>query len=187
MTSGGAKRQRASSKRAGLTDRLRELPPWISAFTAVLAVILSAIGVFGLISHPTPSVAPSSPGTDAGTAGQPRVTLETVVVGGQTVEGIGAFERVNPALSDIVFIGRPADAPSDTWLATEANMTPLASAATGALDGRWSAARALPTTPYQWYAILWPAAAGAAGSEDLTLNGPDSEFVQAKSSPQVAP
>lgn len=169
---------RGGAPRAG---SLKNLPPWLSAFAAVSATILTAIGLFGLLGPPKdrPTEAPSVALTS-------MVTLESVLVGEHDIEGRGSFENLDPAREEVLFVGRPAGVNSELWVAVEAALA--ASEQQGSLQsGLWSALRpAPPPAAYRWRAILWPSAAGAAGTEDLQQNGPDSQFVLAKSEEWVS-
>jgi hypothetical protein len=174
MPSGaGEERPVRQASRTRRIASLSHIPPWISAVAAIGSTILVAVGVFGLVGRPveTPS----------------RVTLESVLVAAEQVEGQGTFENVDPRVNEVVFVGRPRDLTDEGWLAAEGALSP--SAQLGTLQsGSWTASRPAPLdVPYRWYAILWPAAAGAGGFEDLVANGPESEFVVAKSDPVDTP
>jgi hypothetical protein len=153
---------------SGLRSRISALPPWLSAFAAVVGTILTAVGVFSIVGPPA-SI-------------EPRVTLEDVLLAPDKVEGRGSFENINPLVNDVLFIGRPSSG-TESWLAVDATME--ATAQKGALQsGRWQATRpSSVTVPYRWFVILWPASSGATGTEDLRVNGPASMFVVAKSAP----
>jgi hypothetical protein len=182
----------STTKRAGqspsLGDRLRGLPPWISAIAAVTGTLIAAIGVFGLVSAPRPPAETAAPPTAAPTTVvAPRVTIESVLVGSEQLQAQGAFEFLDPAREEILLIGRPSSSNDDLWVAVEAALTPRAQQ--GSLQsGEWTASRpAPPTVPYRWRVIVWPNSSGAAGNEDLQLNGPDSEYVIARSEEWLEP
>jgi hypothetical protein len=111
----------------------------------------------------------------------PRVTIESLLIDGQQVAADGLFEYVDPQSQEVLFVGRPAADTSDLWVAVEAQLSPKAQV--GSLqNGEWSASRpAPPAVPYRWRAIVWPRISGAAGIEDLQVNGPDSRYVIARS------
>lgn len=98
------------------------------------------------------------------------------------VAAAGSFENINPEIEEVLFVGRPVGATDELWVAVSASLSPTISAGT-LQSGRWSATRpAPPSTPgYRWRAIVWPIASGAAGDEDLQINGPDSIYVIARS------
>ena len=154
---------------------VRCLPPWLSAIAAVIGTTLTAIGVFGLIQAAQPPAQTITPVV-------PRVTIESVLIGPQEVEAEGGFENLDPSREEVLFVGRPKESTTDRWVAVEAALSPINQA--GSLQsGRWNALRpAPPPNPgYRWRAIVWPSTAGATGDEDLQLNGPDSEYVLARS------
>jgi hypothetical protein len=166
----------SSSSGSKLGSRISTLPPWLSAFAAILGTILTAVGVFNLVDQPSRITTPT----------EPRVILENVLFAPDQVEGRGSFENVDPLVNEVLFIGRPL-AETESWLAVEATMDPTVQR--GPLQsGRWAAVRPSPVTvPYRWFAILWPASSGATGTEDLQTNGPESRFVVAKSAPMDTP
>jgi hypothetical protein len=98
------------------------------------------------------------------------------------VAAAGSFENIDPEIEEVLFVGRPVGATDELWVAVSASLSPTVSAGT-LQSGRWSATRpAPPSTPgYRWRAIVWPIASGAAGDEDLQINGPDSIYVIARS------
>lgn len=158
---------------------LRDVPPWLSAVAALAATILTALGVFGLVTaNPPTTPAINTPAAEA----TPLVIIDNVLVGPQQVEAQGIFENVDPTIEDVLFVGRPAASTTDVWVAVEAALAPRSQI--GPLQsGRWTASRPAPTdgVAYRWRAIIWPSASGATGNEDLQRNGPDSEFVVARS------
>jgi hypothetical protein len=159
------------------------VPPWLSALTAVAATIVTAVGVFGLVGERTATPTTASQSIPAAA----RVTLESVLVSAQTVEAQGSFENIDPFREDVLFVGRPQAATTDLWVAVEAALAPSAQA--GSLQsGRWTAQRPQPPADaYRWRAIVWPSAQGSAGNEDLQQNGPDSQFVIARSDETITP
>lgn len=177
----GANSRRRTRKEDSRFAWLRGAPPWMSALAAVFGTILTAVAVFGLVDRAGQHVPTPAP-TVATTPATGRVTLESVLVGPQQVEAQGAFEFVDPEREEILFIGRPSGQTSELWVAVEAALSP-ASQAGSLVSGQWTAVRPAPppSAVYRWRAILWPAASGATGQEDLQLNGPDSEFVIASS------
>ena len=167
-----------------LGERVRDLPAWLSAIAAIMGVAITALVTFGIVTNAGPAaVITPPPGAPA-----PRVTIETVDLNTQQVQGAGAFENIDPQSQQVLFVGRPHDQADALWVAVEASLAPKVQS--GALvSGRWNAARpAPPPSPgYQWSAIVWPNSSGAAGNEDLQRNGPASQYVIARSEEWTSP
>ena len=157
------------------------MPPWLSAFAAVLGVIVTAIGVFGWVGHQDDARNPSpSPA--------PHIILDSVVVSDTEVTGNGRFTAIDPSLDRVLFLAGPkTETVGTTYSAVEAVLAPDNQA--GDLkNGDWEAVRPATTgEALRYWAVLWPRSAGATGNDDLRLHGPNSQFVIAASEPYDAP
>ncbi len=94
----------------------------------------------------------------------------------------GAFENIDPTIAEVLFVGRPA---GSNRRALGGRLGFAGARRAQRLIGQRPLvgvrARRRLTNPYQWRAIVWPLAPGAAGDEDLSINGPNSEYVIAVS------
>jgi hypothetical protein len=169
------------TNRSGRLEWLSGAPAWLSALAALAGTFLAAAALFGWVNTPRPASSPTAP-VASEALNQPRVTLDEVSLVPPDVAGAGQFENLDPELEEVLFVGRPVGATDELWVAVPASLSPTVSE--GPLQsGHWTASRpAPPPTPgYRWRAIVWPIASGAAGVEDLQINGPDSIYVIARS------
>ncbi len=116
------------------------------------------------------------------------MTIDSVLVGVAEVEAQGLFENVDPVREEVLFVGRPEGETEERWVSVPAALSPNSLA--GSLQsGSWTAARPAPPldVAYRWRAIVWPNISGAVANEDLQLNGPDSDYVIARSEEWVEP
>lgn len=155
----------------------------MQGIAAILGVLLTALVVFGVVQNRDGSNAPSTAATPLG-GSQARVTLELVTTGPNEVQGSGSYAGLDPRSQAVVFMGRPAGTADADWIGVPATLA-RQSELGGREVGRWEATRpGVPAGRWQWFALIAPAAAGATDVyEDLRRNGPDSEFVLARSEP----
>ena len=182
--SGRATNKRREPPRPTLSERVKGLPTWLTAIAAVGGTLVAAAGVYVAATNDRPPPAPTAPPPSVIA---PRVTIESVLVDSQQVQADGDFQYLDPTREEVLFIGRPSGSEDDAWVAVEADLTPREQL--GALQsGDWTASRpAPPQAPYRWRVIVWPAGSGATANEDLQLNGPDSQYVIARSEEWLDP
>jgi hypothetical protein len=165
------------------------IPQWLQAVTGVVAVLLTALALFGIVRGP--DAAPTTPTGPGGTIGASAaaVTLRTVVTAGTEIHGTGDFSDLDPGSEAILFIGQPAAAAKGDWLPVVASLSFDTPEPAGRKSGHWLGVRPVPPAqPYVWYAVIAPRADGAGdGYADLRANGPASGLVKAKSEPQTTP
>lgn len=165
---------------------LDAIPVWLQAIAALLGVVVTAVGVFGLVRGPdaSPSLIPVTAPPSAAAA--VAVTLDAVTTDPAEVRGAGSFAGIDPASEVVLFVGQPVADPGADWLPVVAALNAATTRPDGRQNGRWEAARpnTAPTTRYTWYAVVAPKAGGAADPyADLRENGPVSELVRAASQP----
>jgi hypothetical protein len=167
---------------------LDAIPVWLQAIAALLGVLVTAVGVFGLVRGPdaSPSTVPVSAPPSAPAPAAVAVTLDLVTTEQAEVRGAGSFAGIDPASEVVLFVGQPVADPGADWLPVVAELNPATTRPDGRQNGRWEAARpnTAPATRYTWYAVVAPKADGAADPyADLREKGPASELVQAASQP----
>lgn len=152
-----------------------ELPAWVQAGTAVIGVVVAAVGVvltgIQVLGTKEPTPTPIVIRAEA--------FITRVTPGTDEVAANGPFRNVDPASEVILFAGIVDDVADAKWLPVEATLTPSTAATRGRVDGVWSALRPLSEPgAYSWVVLVAPAGSGAAdGYADIKLNGPESDLV----------
>ena len=175
----------------------RVTPHWLQGAAALLAAVVSAVGLWYAISNRgsgADSTIPTISGTGSGIVSTSSgnlisqgasATLESVTVGPDEIRATGLFRDVDLQVESVLLIGQPTSDPAAEWLPVVAETSPTNRSASGRESGRWNAIR--PTTgavPYSWYAVVAPKGGGATDSyADLREKGPNSELVKALSEP----
>jgi hypothetical protein len=160
--------------------RFKDLPVWVQAVTAILGVVLAAIGV-GLTAiqlqdrqpTPTPIVL------------QPEAFIQQVTIDADQVKASGRFRNVDLAAQIVLFMGCASDTGDRLCLPVQASVSPQAAAPGVLVDGDWSALRPfIEKQALTWWATVVPAGIGATdGLADIRIHGPTSSFVIAASEP----
>lgn len=180
MAGKGRRKNPASPAKAG---RLENVPLWMQGFAAIAGVLLTALGVFGLVGNGNgdPEVSSSPAASTPGAV--PSVSLRLVTTDGGEIVGLGTFQDLDPATDAILFIGQPEGGDSE-WLPVVASTTPTNTTPDGRQDGDWRAVRPAVDGRYTWYAVVGPRVAGADDFlDDLRDNGPEADLARAVSGP----
>lgn len=166
-------------RRGSRGARFKDLPAWVQAVTAILGVVLAAIGVIltgiQITREPTPAPTPI--------VIKPEAFIQQVTIDAGQVKAKGGFRNVDLAAEVILFVGRPDDVADAPWLPVEATVNAQSSAPGVRVDGGWDALRPLiEKGRLTWQAFVVPAGSGVTDSyADIRTRGPDSSLVLAAS------
>jgi hypothetical protein len=168
--------------RPGGRSRFKDLPTWVQAVTAILGVVIAAIGVtltgIQIMREPTPAPTPI--------VVKPEAFIQQVTIDAGEVKARGEFRNVDLAAEVILFVGRPDGVVGAPWLPVEARVSSSPSSTSGArVNGGWDALRPIVERGrFTWQAFVVPAGSGATdGYADIRTRGPDSSLVLAASEP----
>jgi hypothetical protein len=151
--------------RLGWRSRVDAVPPWIQAFTAVLAVVLAAVGIWVGIDQKAQDGATGT--VPAAPYQAPIATIRGFVIGPDSFTLSGDYQHLQPARETLYIVARPTEDALADWVPVEAQLTSVASSMAGYEDGTWTArVPAPPPTRWTVAPAILPGSGSALGLTD---------------------